>query len=540
MTRKGFPVIMRARRGAEEIRPDGAFARGLGQSRRALRKNARRKGKKMRATEIVKVPDAFQSMNEERENRDFRIFLNGEQATVSAIRVSRLPYNRIYEGNQRPLSQSEVIGLVSFEGEGEVRVEVKTEKPFSSAVVRPLSKGVAVTREGGRVSFTLPAHGQYSLEFDDVHTSVELFYDPPKIFAAKESYTHYYGSGVHYTGIVSLKSGDRVYIDRDAQVYGGFYAEGAEDIRIEGYGRINGKVVARVAYPFLHNRGDLMFVNCKNVSVEGVTLLDAAFWVSSFFNCDGIRMENVKITGQWRYNTDGIDLVSCKNAEIRNCFVRAFDDVIVLKGYSQFEGYTIHTVENILVEDCVLWCDWGRTVEVGCETVAREYRNIRFEGCDLIHNAAVAIDIQNGDCAFVHDFTVKNSTVEFQRTALPEVLQWTDEQVYDAEGKIGMPYFLWIANRKYHTGDALYDGKRAAYSEGVPFGRVEDVTVENIRIFGEEGLPSYKLMIGSADPDIPFKNIRVANISIDGTAVTDTARFDAEVDERTENLELFV
>jgi hypothetical protein len=281
----------------------------------------------------------------------------------------------------------------------------------------------------------------------------------------------------------------------------------------------------------------MKLINCKNVSVEGVGFTNSAIWCVNVYHCFDVKLDGIKVFGEWRYNTDGIDVVNSQRVEIRNSFVHSFDDCIVIKG---LDKYCQTSNKDMLIEHCVLWCDWGRAVEVGCETVAREYRNIRFEGCDLIHNAAVAIDIQNGDCALVHDFTVKNSTVEFQRTALPEVLQWTDEQVYDAEGKIGMPYFLWIANRKYHTGDALYDGKRAAYSEGVPFGRVEDVTVENIRIFGEEGLPSYKLMIGSADPDIPFKNIRVANISIDGTAVTDTARFDAEVDERTENLELFV
>lgn len=58
--------------------------------------------------------------------------------------------------------------------------------------------------------------------------------------------------------------------------------------------------------------------------------------------------------------------------------------------------------ENILVERCVIWCDWGRALEIGAETNAPEYRNIIFRDCDIIHGSSVMMDIQHHNRAEIH------------------------------------------------------------------------------------------------------------------------------------------
>ena len=109
-------------------------------------------------------------------NEDFRVWLNGEEVTAYNCRCSAVPFNRVFGGNQRSIEQTELQGFVSFEHDGEVCVEVEAVKPFEKVTVRPLSKGIRVENKGGRVAFTLKNYGQYTVEFDDEHTCLNLFF----------------------------------------------------------------------------------------------------------------------------------------------------------------------------------------------------------------------------------------------------------------------------------------------------------------------------------------------------------------------------
>lgn len=79
--------------------------------------------------------------------------------------------------------------------------------------------------------------------------------------------------------------------------------------------------------------------NCRDFSVEGVILRDSAAFTVIPANCDGFVMDNIKTIGMWRFNSDGIDLFNSRNAVIRNCFLRNFDDCIVIKGVRGFSRY---------------------------------------------------------------------------------------------------------------------------------------------------------------------------------------------------------
>lgn len=111
--------------------------------------------------------------------------------------------------------------------------------------------------------------------------------------------------------------------------------------------------------------------------VEGVILCDASMWCCTFFGCDSVEVDNVKIVGQWRYNSDGIDVVNSSRVRVRNCFVRSFDDALVVKGLTQNSGEpeTVfigdRPVEDVTFERCVVWCDWGRGMVIGAETLRR-------------------------------------------------------------------------------------------------------------------------------------------------------------------------
>ena len=137
-------------------------------------------------------------------------------------------------------------------------------------------------------------------------------------------------------------------------------------------------------------------------------------------------------------NSDRIDLHNCRGVVIRGCFVRTFDDTICVKGfdYTQDERDMLHngvlhdTFSDILVEKCVIWCDWGRSLEFGAETRAREITRAVFRDCDLIHNSSVAMDIQNVDYAVIHDVLFEDIRVEYEPVTQRPRIQKADWDRY--------------------------------------------------------------------------------------------------------------
>ena len=123
--------------------------------------------------------------------------------------------------------------------------------------------------------------------------------------------------------VASVEEMPNIDVDVDAVVFGSFYAVNASDIRIWGRGTIDGSQLKR------GSGSGLGFSNCNNIKIEGIVLRDPAMWCCALFGCTDVEIDNVKIVGQWRYNSDGIDVVNSSRVRVRNCFVRSFDDALV-------------------------------------------------------------------------------------------------------------------------------------------------------------------------------------------------------------------
>ena len=97
------------------------------------------------------------------------------------------------------------------------------------------------------------------------------------------------------------------------------------------------------------------------MKIDGVILRDPDVWCLSAFGCRNLEISNVKLVGLWRYNADGIDICNCQDVVIRNSFVRAFDDAIVLKGlnWGQEASTSARSATCAFTTWCI-WCDWGR------------------------------------------------------------------------------------------------------------------------------------------------------------------------------------
>jgi hypothetical protein len=126
--------------------------------------------------------------------------------------------------------------------------------------------------------------------------------------------------------------------------------------------------------------------------VEGIILRDAPMW-SAIIRSDSedITVDNIKIIGQWRYNSDGINICTSRRVTVKNCFIRSFDDCVIARG-AYLEGET-GNVEDLCVENCVLWCDWGKAIEVWCGHKPTEIRRVLFKQNALVHLSVVAMNV---------------------------------------------------------------------------------------------------------------------------------------------------
>ena len=455
----------------------------------------------------------------------YAVEVNGIPVKTPAVRVSAMPYNTAWPGYQRPLDQTELAPMLSFSSDAPVTITVTYPQPPKEVVVRPLSRGVQPQVNECTVTLTLTTEGAYTVEADGFHEALHIFFDPVKDF---QSYTEgkdtvlHYGAGVHHVGRVELSSNTAVIVDRDAWVYGSFVAFNAQNITICGYGVLDGSTEIRTTdhgllplnyygeipkereafFSYLSDHqvldGILRFYACEHILVEGVILNDSATFAIIPAGCQDVVIDNVKAIGMWRYNADGVDLFNCQNVTIRNSFFRNFDDCIVLKGIC---GWDDQSMEHILVENCVTWCDWGRNLEIGAETNAPTYHDITFRNCDCIHGSTIFCDIQHHNRAEIYDVTFENIRCEYTKYQLPDTYQHDMSAPFDVTQPTRHPILL--ATPIFQMGLFSKDGLN---------GNAHHITFRNIQMLTDsEEIPKPVLFFQGLDDAH-----KVSHITIDG------------------------
>ena len=409
---------------------------------------------------------------EEKLSNDYTLRVDGRSVPVYRCRVSAVPLNQVWPGYQRPIDQSELAGFAYWGMAGSVTVEVTSKRPFQNAVIRPLSRDVRPTVRDQRLTFKLAKPGQITVEFDGRHHALHLFADLPEVDAPKAGSPNvrYFGPGIHRPGKIQLQSGETLYLAGGAVVHTSVSVTGATGVRILGRGIIDSSEFEREK-----GGGCIELRDSSDVKIDGLILRDPAVWCLSMFGCRKVEISNVKLVGLWRYNADGIDVCNSQEVVIRSSFVRAFDDAIVLKGLNWGKaGFHERPVRNVRVHDNVVWCDWGRALEIGAETSAPEFSDILFKDCDIIRTTHIAMDIQCGDRALVHDVRYENIRVETDDVCPSPKMQGSRDEKYVENPKDEyVPNLLVIIIAKN------------PYSQDTERGNVREIIYKNITVTGK-------------------------------------------------------
>lgn len=141
------------------------------------------------------------------------------------------------------------------------------------------------------------------------------------------------------------------------------------NVTVRGTGRIDGNSMAFIVGPDGKNWPGgqsgvpwrpsqmLYFVESTSVRVEGVTLVDSAYWSCFFHGCSDVVASNLLIRTRrgpvHTHNGDGIDVDCCRNVLIADCDIDTADDSITLRANHARLKRKL-PCENVRVERCRL------------------------------------------------------------------------------------------------------------------------------------------------------------------------------------------
>ena len=489
-------------------------------------------------------------------HNSYEIKINGVDTPLNTARVSAIAFNRRWPGHQRSLDQTELINFVSFETDEPVTFEIKPKKPFEKAEIRPMELGIVPTvTDDGRIIFTLEKPAYFTVEPYGRSDALHIFADPAKTYDIDKNDKNvlYFGQGEHNVGMIYLESNQTLFIDEGAVVYACVRANDAENIKILGRGILdNSKNKEQILFE-ANEENNFSAVNnavrehtvmlnyCTNIEIEGITIRDSLVYNIKPSGCENLDIRNVKIIGCWRYNSDGIDMHNCKNVNIDNCFLRTFDDAICVKGFDFFfaedsekatrdaiyrNGKCYDVFKNVHVSNCVIWNDWGKSLEIGAETRAEEIFDILFDSCHIIHACVNPLDCYNVDYADVHDVVYKNVSIEFDKIMPRPIIQKNDSDVYCHNDPEYTPFTICVEvsfHEEYSGG-----GKRR--------GKNRRITFENIRLY-DDRKPKFRFIGHSSESGV--SDITVKDFYLGGRKLT-FADVDVEQNEFCSNINILL
>lgn len=241
-----------------------------------------------------------------------------------------------------------------------------------------------------------------------------------------------------------LFSDDRKYRSSALQTL--VHAENQKNIMISGKGTINGNAQVDSTGEFQdtgnnHNRPPLfVFERCSEVTVKEITFRQSLMWTAIFQHCDHVWVDGIKITENYYYNADGVDITDCVDFLIENCDINTDDDGICLKS-----GY-----------------------ERGCQRVVARNNKVR--------SLCNAFKMGTGSAGGFRDILIENNEV-WETVISGVALQIVDGGVMDnvvvrniVMNGVGTPISIRLGNR-----DRGYGGQKA-----VQTGILRNVHISNI------------------------------------------------------------
>lgn len=274
------------------------------------------------------------------------------------------------------------------------------------------------------------------------------------------------------------------------------YAVEANGIALTGNGVIDGRGKGRGG-----RRGGLggdrngrprniLFISCKDVRVEGVTMRNAAMWNQHYLDCEDVTIDHIKVYNHCNGNNDGIDIDGCRRVVLSNSIIDSDDDGIVLKSTG------LAPCEDIVISNCIV-SSFANGIKCGTESTGG-FRNILVSDCIVkpsrhkgerilksTPSGITALSLELVDGGVMDGVTIDHILIEGTECPLYVRLANRGRKYIDEaeQPSVGQRRNIQISNiTAYHTGNFC------ASITGIPEAKIENIYLSNLRFMNRGGL----------------------------------------------------
>ncbi|HHW56298.1 MAG TPA: hypothetical protein GXX15_01250 [Clostridia bacterium] len=421
-------------------------------------------------------------------SNDTKIKVNGHDVFVYDATVNNT--HRWVNDGKPPLSKTPMT-YFDFEGKVNVEITVSNINKIESCSVLPTASGIKPLIKGNTVTFRIDNPGFYTVQFNNsVEGAVHIFANPIEKDIPKKGDKNvvFIGPGEWTIDDIALESGQTLYISGGAVVHTTVHGTLLNNVTIRGRGIVDGSIWDSWTQKGEIARVPINVMNSKNVNIEGIILLNPNAWALNLFECDDVKVDNVKIITA-RPNGDGITIQSSRDIYVSNSFVRSWDDSLVVKNYAGNSN-------NITFDNIQVWTDLAQSCEIGYETNKGKQpnstiSNITFKNITVLYNFhKPVISIHNSDDALVENITYQNIVVENAQMGSGDA--GDNNQLID---------FAILPSQWSSTHER---------------GNIRAVTVENVKVLRGNFPPS---RIVGYDENHTIENVKIKNLLILGKKI---------------------
>lgn len=129
----------------------------------------------------------------------------------------------------------------------------------------------------------------------------------------------------------------------------------------------------------------IQFNRCKNVLLEGISIINSPFWTIHPYLSENVVIRNLKVYAHG-HNNDGVDPEMCRNMLIEDCIFDQGDDAIAIKSGRNPEGWRLKTPsKNIVIRNCIVK-NGHQLVALGSE-LSGGIENVFINNCSVTDGA---------------------------------------------------------------------------------------------------------------------------------------------------------